>query len=74
MNRCQSLSPRTKTEGRASHVQCGLPVGHKGQHQNGSNCLPWDDAPIQTTGLVTDSPMSSSGEQTKEMLYGDTKL
>jgi hypothetical protein len=36
-DRCEAVSP--------GGVQCGLPSGHEGQHQNGPQCKPWDAEP-----------------------------
>ena len=36
-DRCEAVS--------RGGVQCGLPSGHEGQHQNGPQCKPWDDVP-----------------------------
>jgi hypothetical protein len=32
-----------KCENPTTGTQCGLPVNHSGQHQNGTLCRPWDD-------------------------------
>ena len=64
--RCQSKHP-------TKHIQCGLPFGHCGQHQNGTQVGKWDDgqmAFLGGAGFVVESVVPLTPEE-REMPYGE---